>query len=166
MKIEVNKLRPSKQTQFKEDVTFDSEKYNLLFPLQEIKVAHVEANVAKYDDFINVDLKITAEVTLICSYSLKPFPSKLRAEDELHFASYIDEDDYELLDYKGSVIDLDPYIFDLISASVPLKPKAPGAKLPESGKGYRVMTEDEERQEKSEKGNGKFDALLDLDLDD
>ena len=166
MKIDVNKLRLSKQTQFKEDVYFNDEKFKTLFPLEEIKVAHVLADVARYEDFIEVDLKITAEVTLICSYTLKPFPSKLHTDDELHFASYADEEDYELLEYRGNVIDLDPYILDAVSASVPLSPKAPGAKLPSGGKGYSVITEEEEAKEREERGNGKFDALLDLDLDD
>ena len=165
MKIDVNKLKLSKQTLFKEDVTFDPEKFKTIFPLNEIKVAHVEANIAKYDDFINVDLKVNADVILTCSYTLKPFLYKLRADDELHFASYADEEDYELLEFRGNMIDLDPYIFDLIAASIPLSPKAPGAKLPQGGKDYRVITDEEEAKEKQERGNDKFDALLDLDLD-
>jgi hypothetical protein len=61
---------------------------------------------------------------------------------------------------------MDPYIFNLLSASVPLSPKAPNAKAPKSGNGYRVLSEDEFLSEKEEQGNSQFDALKDLDFDE
>ena len=61
---------------------------------------------------------------------------------------------------------MDHYIFNLLSASVPLSPKAPNAKAPQSGKGYRVLSEEEFLKEKEEQGNSQFDALKDIDFDD
>ena len=61
---------------------------------------------------------------------------------------------------------MDHYIFNLLSASVPLSPKAPNATAPKSGKGYRVLSEEEFLKEKEEQGNSQFDALKDLEFDD
>ena len=76
------------------------------------------------------------------------------------------EGDDETIIYKGNSVELDKYIFDAISASVPTSPKAPGATLPSGGKDYRVLTVDELIKEKEEKGDSRFDALNDLEFDD
>ena len=89
----------------------------------------------------------------------------ITGSDELHFAPSKDEDE-DCIEYKGTSIEMDPYIFNLLSASVPLSPKAPNAKAPKSGKGYRVLSEDEFLKEKEEQGNSQFDALKDLEFDD
>ena len=164
MKIDVGKLVSTKENVFEEDVVLDEEKFKLLPPLLEVKKLHAKARVHRYQDFIDVDLIIKADVVLQCSYTLKPFDSKLHEEDEIHFASYDDGGD-DIQIYKGNLIDLDPYIFNLLSASVPTSPKAPGAKLPESGKNFRVISEDEFNKEKGEGNDPRFDKLKDLDLD-
>lgn len=164
MKIDVGKLVLTKENVFEEDVVLDEEKFKLLPPLLEVKKLHAKARIHRYQDFIDVDLLIKADVVLQCSYTLKPFDSKLHEEDEIHFASYDDGGD-DIQIYKGNLIDLDPYIFNLLSASVPTSPKAPGAKLPESGKNFRVISEDEFNKEKGEGTDPRFDKLKDLDLD-
>ena len=49
---------------------------------------------------------------------------------------------------------------------LPLSPKAPDAKAPTSGKGYRVLSEDDFIKEREEQGNSQFDALKDLEFDE
>ena len=164
MKIDVGKLVSTKENLFEEDVVLDVEKFKLLPPLLEVKKLHAKARIHRYQDFIDVDLKINADVVLQCSYTLKPFSSKLSDEDEIHFASYDDGGD-DIQIYKGNLIDVNPYIFNLLSASVPTSPKSPGAKLPTSGKNFRVLTEDEYKSEKEDGINHQFDKLKDLDLD-
>ncbi len=165
IKIDVSKLPYSKEVILKENVVFDVEKFPCHLPLIEVKKAEVEARVNRYEDFIYVNLIVKADVILQCSYSLKPFESNVKGDEEMHFASYVEEGDDDLIVYKGNSIELDKYIFDLISASVPLSPKAPGAKLPSSGKDYRVISIDEFAKEKEEKSDPRFDALKDLHLD-
>ena len=165
IKIDVSKLPYSKEVTLEENIVFDSEKYPCFLPLIEVKNALVLAKIRRYEDFIYVNLLVKADVILQCSYTLKPFPSSVTGDEELHFASYVEEGDDDLIVYKGNSIELDKYVFDLISASVPLSPKAPGAKLPKSGKDYRVISIDEFAKEKEEKNDPRFDALKDLDLD-
>ena len=111
MKIDVGKLVSTKENLFEEDVVLDVEKFKLLPPLLEVKKLHAKARIHRYQDFIDVDLKINADVVLQCSYTLKPFSSKLSDEDEIHFASYDDGGD-DIQIYKGNLIDLNPYIFN------------------------------------------------------
>lgn len=163
MKIDVSKLNDLKDTIYSEDIVFDAEKYVCHPPLLEVKSCHVDLTVHNYSEFIDVNVSLKAEVLLQCSYSLKSFDACIKAKDNLHFAN--EEGDEEFISYKGNLIEMDDYLFDLLSASVPASPKAPGATLPDSGKGYRILSEDELLKEKEEQGNSKFDALKDFDFD-
>lgn len=166
MKIDVSKLNYSKETSFSEEVTFDKEKFAFHIPLLEIKSAKVKANVSHYDDFIYISLNIDAILVLQCSYSLKPFEYKLKENDELHFATIKEDGDDDIIIYKGNFIELDEHIFDIISSSIPMSPKAPDAKLPNSGKDYRVLSDEELKKEKENSTDPRFDKLKDLEFDD
>lgn len=165
IKIDVSKLPYSKEAIIEEVVHFDPEKFKCYPPLLEVKESLIKAKIRRYEQFVYVDVNIKSKVVLQCSYTLKPFDSELKSHEEFHFAGYVEEDDDDLILFKGNSIELDNYIFEAISASVPPSPKAPGAKLPSGGKGYRVLSIDELEKEKDEIGDSRFDALKDLDLD-
>ena len=165
MKLDVKKLPYTKVQTLSEDISFDPEVFVCHIPLINVLSCHAELLAQRFEEFIYVTLTIKAKVTLQCSYTLKPFETTITGQDELHFAPSKDEDD-DCIEYKGTFIDMDHYIFNLLSASVPLSPKAPNAKVPESGKGYRVLSEEEFIKEKEEQGNSQFDALKDLEFDD
>jgi len=165
MKIDVLKLPYTKVFETKEDVSFDPEVFVCHIPLINVLSCHAELKAQRFEEFIYVTLSIKAKVTLQCSYTLKNFETTIEGVDELHFAPSRDEDE-DCIEYKGTSIDMDQYIFNLLSASVPLSPKAPNAKAPTSGKGYRVLSEEELIKEKEEEGNSQFDALKDLDFDE
>ena len=164
MKLDVIKLPYTKEAKLSEEVSFDPEVYKCHFPLVEVLKCHADVKVQRFEEFIYVTISIVAKVVLQCSYTLQNFETTIKGVDELHFASSNEDDD--CIEFKGNTIELDPYIFNLLSASVPLSPKAPNAKAPTSGKGYRVLSEEEFVGEKEEKGNSQFDALKDLDFDD
>ena len=165
MKLDVKKLPYTKVQTLSEDVSFDPEVFVCHIPLVNVLNCHIEVKAQRFEEFIYVTLSLKAKVTLQCSYSLKNFETEVSGEDELHFAPSKDEDE-DCIEYKGTFIDLDPYIFNLLSASVPLSPKAPDAKAPKSGNGYRVLSEEEFAKEKEEHGNSQFDALKDLEFDE
>ena len=165
MKIDVLKLPYTKVATISEDVVFDPEVFVCHTPLISIESCHAELEAQRFEEFIYVTLSLKARVVLECSYSLQHFETTISGSDELHFAPSKDEDE-DCIEYKGTTIDMDYYIFNLLSASVPLSPKAPHAKAPKSGKGYRVLSEDEFFKEREEEGNSQFDALKDLDFDD
>ena len=165
MKLEVNKIPHTKELVLTDKVLLDAEKFPPIFPLKEIKEVDVKCVAHKYEDFVNIDLTIKADVVLICSYSLKPFESKLHATDNLNFAFFEDDLEEDILLLKGNILNLDEYIYDLVISAIPLKPIAPNAKKPESGEGYRVISSDDFLEEQATQGNSKFDKLKDLDLD-
>lgn len=165
MKIDILKLPYTKEAKLSEDVSFDPEVFQCHFPLMEVLSCHTDVSVQRFEEFIYVTISIKADVILQCSYTLQNFKTVVKGVDELHFASSSEDDD-DCIEIKGNTIELDQYIFNLLSASVPLSPKAPNAKVPTSGKGYRVISDSEFAKEKEDKGNSQFDALKDLDLDD
>lgn len=164
MKIDVSKLKYSNKNVFKETLVFDNEKFPPHIPLLEVKKADVVLEVSRYEQFIYVNAKVKAVVLLQCSYTLKPFETTLKDEEELHFSPYKDDGDEDIILYKGNYIEMDEYIYDIISSNVPLSPKSKDAELPSGGDGYRIMSDEELRLEKESKGNSAFDSLDDLDL--
>lgn len=165
MKLDVLRLPYTKAQTITEDVNFDPEVFKCHKPLVSVESCHVELKTQRFEEFIYVTMSIKAKVILECSYTLTHFDTTITGTDELHFAPSKDEDE-DCIEYKGTSIDLDKYIFNLLSASIPVSPKAPNAKTPTSGNGYRVLSEEDFWKEKEEKGNSQFDALKDLDFDD
>ena len=165
MKLDVLKLPYTKVYSLSEDLNFDPEVFKCHIPLQKVINCHCELKAQRFEEFIYVTLSIKAKVVLQCSYTLKDFETTISGVDELHFAPSKDEDE-DIIEYKGNTIDLDPYVFNLLSASVPLSPKAPNAKTPKSGNGYRVLSEEELAKEKEGSYNSQFDALKDLEFDE
>lgn len=165
MKLDVLKLSYTKANKISEDLTFDPEVFKCHFPLVEVVNAHADVSIQRFEEFIYVTIALKAIVKLQCSYTLEVFKTTIKGTDELHFSPSNDEDE-DCITYKGNTIDLDPYIFNLLSASVPLSPKSPNAKAPKSGNGYRVLSEEEFVKEREEKGNSQFDALKDLEFDE
>ena len=165
MKIDVLKLPYTKVAELSEDVSFDPEVFVCHIPLVSVESCHAELKAQRFEEFIYINLVVKAKVTLQCSYTLKNFETTIEGSDELHFAPSKDEDE-DCIEYKGTSIEMDQYIFNLLSASVPLSPKAPNAEAPKSGKGYRVLSEEEFLKEKEERGNSQFDALEDLEFDE
>ena len=165
MRLDVLKLPYTKTYSLEEDISFDPEVFVCHSPLVNVLSCHAELKAQRFEEFIYVTLSIKAKVVLQCSYSLQNFETTISGTDELHFAPSKDEDE-DCIEYRGTSIDMDYYIFTLLSASVPLSPKAPNAKAPKSGNGYRVLSEEEYLSEKEEAGNSQFDALKDLDFDE
>lgn len=165
MILEVNKLNSSKQYVSEEEVSFDADTYRCILPLIAVNNCLVTIKANRYDDFIEVVLYVKADLTLQSSYTLKPFNYKLKTEEEYHFSSYQEDADDDFIIYKGNIIHLDELIFNLISASIPMAPKAPGETLQKIDGSVRVMSEEDYLKEKAEAVDPRFAKLDDLDID-
>jgi len=166
MKIDVNLLKVGKSVIQKENVVLEGEQYNLLYPLLAINSIEAEVEVTAYQEFIEVCLLVRANVTLECSYSLKPFEYKIKDRLNLEFTQYEEDATEDTILIENNQILLDSYIFDLISMNIPSKPIMKGAKRPSDGDGYRILTEEEYIKEEANKTNDQFDKLLELEFDD
>ena len=147
---------------FEENFDFSNEKFNPNH-IRSIGKTHVKITGNDYDDFLVLDFNIVSEVVGVCSYSLEDVPLTVRVKTSLSFT--FEEEDEETIHIDNPVFEIDPYILELIIAEVPMKLVKKGAKLPSSGNGYRVLTEDEYNKEQENKVDSRWAKLDDIDVD-
>lgn len=161
MKLNTN-LLSNKETIIEETLEVPSD-FKCTLPLKEVKSVKVKAKASKFEDFIDVFIHLEAETIMESSYSLKLIPYTLKTSEEYHFGDADDGDD--LIPYKGAVIDLDVYIFNLLSASVPMTFKGKGETLPSGSEDFRVLSEEDYLKEKDSSGDPRFAKLDEIDFD-
>ena len=130
--------------------------------IRKIENCVVKAKATDYESILRIELEINALVIGVCSYSLEDVELKLKINDELNFSD--DENDPDCYYSSDSIIDLDEYILGILLANVPVRIIKKGAKLPEDGKGYRVLSEEQYEKEKENSTDPRWSKLDDLDL--
>ena len=162
MKLNKQILPLNKPITSEDDIDYSSYDFDPNY-IRGIPVCHVELESTQYEDTLRVYAKVKAKVIAVCAYTLEDVELDIKAEDELCFTEDPEDDtsNYE----PGVLIDMDDYILALILAQVPAKVVKKGAKLPENGNGYRVLTETELAKERENKTDSRWDALDNLDLD-
>jgi len=165
MKLNRAILPENKSETFEEEVDFSK------YPFDENHVKRIDSCLVKvvateYGDVLQVKINGQAEVIASCSYTLEDVPLKVKFADSFYFSDDEEGSSEDCYFEPGVEIDLDPYILALILSEVPHNVTKSGAKLPESGKGYRVLSEEDYLNEKSKKGNNAFDVLDNIEFDD
>lgn len=161
MKINLQQLITNKAVNFEEDIDFSSYEFDPTY-IRGIPTCHVKAEATQYEDLLRIYCEIEAKVIGVCAYTLEDVELPIKVKDEIDFTDDPDDDSCELI--EGTVIDLDEKVLALVLSQVPPKVVKKGAKLPESGNGYRVLTEDELAKERENKTDSRWAALDDLDL--
>lgn len=163
MKINRQQLATNKMVPFEEDIDFSSYEFDPNY-IRGIPVCHVKAEATQYEDLLRIYCEIKATVIGVCAYTLEDVELPIKVADEICFTDDPEDDtcEYE----EGTIIDLDEKILALVLSQVPPKVVKKGAKLPESGNGYRVLTEDELAKERENKQDSRWDALDNLDFGD
>lgn len=131
--------------------------------LRKIENTHVKVLAHEYDDLIVMDVNVECDIVGVCSYTLEDVPLHLKFKDSLEFSNEVEDDDDIFFEPKP-IFELDPYILGLIIASTPTKIVKKGAKLPSSGAGYRVLSEEEYNSEKKKKTDPRWSKLDDIEL--
>lgn len=157
-------LEEGKTLHLSEDLDFSGEEYtsNLI---KSIKSCHVEIDATDYGNLIRVVINLKADIICPCAYTLEDVPLTIKTNEEFDFTD--DEefmDDDELIFTNETKIDLKPYIYSVIVTNRPMKVIKKGASRPESGNGYRILTEEEFKKEKETKTDSRWSKLDDLDL--
>ena len=150
------------QLEIEDDVDFSLAKLDPNH-IRQINNTHVKLKAQDYDDLICAEFEITCDVIGVCSYTLQDVPLHLHFKDSLEFSNEINDDEDIIYEDKP-IFDVDGYILQLIIGEVPIKLIKKGAKLPESGEDYRVISEDEYLKEKSEKKDPRWSKLDDIEL--
>ena len=168
MQINTNILEENKTYHYSEDLDFSNETLDPVL-IRQIKDCHVEVDVTSlFYGHVRIVINLKSNVVLPCSYTLEDVDYVVKGSEEFIITDEEEEEDVEggMLYEPKAIFSLDPYIFSLLIALVPPKITKPGAKLPEGGKGYEVMSEDEYFERKARQVDHRWDALDNLDLDD
>lgn len=152
----------NKNYQIEDDIDFSNVTFDPTH-IRGISNTHVVVTGNDYDDYLVLNIKIKADVIGVCSYTLEDIPLKVDISTSLSF-SFLEEDE-DVIHIDSPIFELDQYILDLIVAEVPLTLVKKGAKLPSSGDGYRVLSEDEYNKEQENKKDSRWSALDDIELD-
>lgn len=162
MKIDLRKFELNKNYLINEDVDFSTHEFTKGNRIKRIDSCHLEISLTCYEDLARLVISGSGQVTGICSYTLEDVPYAYKFKEEISFSK---EEETETCYFEPEdVIDLDPYLFAFIDASVPLSLKKKGAKLPEAGDGYRVLTEDQLNEERKKSQDPRWSKLDDIDL--
>lgn len=146
-----------------DDIDFANAKLNENL-IRRILSCHVEVDVENLSTILRVKINLSANVILPCAYTLEDVDYVVKGKEEFDFVDNIDLADNENLFFEKDVIDLDPYIYSVLIALIPLRVTKKGATLPKSGKGYKVMTEEEYLKMKKKEKDPRWSALDDIDL--
>ena len=164
MKLNRATLPANKPETFDEEIDFSSLKLDENH-VKKINKCTVKVIATEFGDVLQCSINGEADVIASCSYTLDDVPLHVNFKDTLYFSSEV-VDSEECYYEPGVEIDLDPHILALILAEVPHNITKSGAKLPESGNGYRVISEEQYLEEKNNKKNSAFDILDTIEFDE
>lgn len=164
MKINRATLPANKDEVFEEEIDFSNQKFDENH-VKRILSCSVRVVAHEYGDVLDCKISGKASVIASCSYTLEDVPLEISFRDNFYFSNEVTGSN-ECYFEPGVVIDLDPHILALILAEVPHTVTKSGAKLPESGNGYRVLSEEDYLEEKKHKKNSAFDVLDSIEFDE
>ena len=146
-----------------EDLDFSKESFEGEH-IRKIEDCHIYIKGHNYDSLFVMDIHIKAKVTTSSAYSSKDVVLNLDFNDTISISDEIEDDD-DIFYEKSVIFDIDPYILSLIIANVPMVVIEKNEALPEDGKGYRVLSEEEYEKEQQNKVDPRWAALDDVELD-
>lgn len=160
--MKINRLLfQNKGYSIEDDLDFSSQSFDPTH-IRNIGKTHVKITGQDYEDFLVLTFEIVSDVIGVCSYTLEDVPLTIKINTSLTFT--YEEEDEETIHIDNPIFEVDEYILDLIVAEVPMKIVKKGAKLPSSGEGYRVLSEDEYNKEQEQKTDSRWAALDDIEL--
>ena len=160
--MKINRLLfQNKGYSIEDDLDFSSQSFDPTH-IRNIGKTHVKITGQDYEDFLVLNFEIVSDVIGVCSYTLEDVPLTIKVNTSLTFT--YEEEDEETIHIDNPIFEVDEYILDLIIAEVPMKIVKKGAKLPSSGEGYRVLSEDEYNKEQEQKTDSRWAALDDIEL--
>ena len=160
--MKINRLLfQNKGYSIEDDLDFSSQSFDSTH-IRNIGKTHVKITGQDYEDFLVLNFEIVSDVIGVCSYTLEDVPLTVKVNTSLTFT--YEEEDEETIHIDNPIFEVDEYILDLIIAEVPMKIVKKGAKLPSSGEGYRVLSEDEYNKEQEQKTDSRWAALDDIEL--
>ena len=160
-KLIVGNYEVNKHYQVEEEVDLSKVVFAIDSRIKKIDECHVIASFTRFEDAFDIALKVKGTLTAICSYTLEEFSFPYSFKERIT-AREDDAGDYQI---HNNFIDLEGVVIALIDSHVPLNVTKPGAKKPADGEGYRVLSEEELKEERSKTRDPRWAALDDIELD-
>lgn len=162
--MKLNRLLFQNKDYFLEgDIDFSNLEFDP-YHIKKIGLTHVKITGSVFEDLLMLNFHIVSDVIGVCAYTLEDVPLHLDFKDSLEISNEI-EDDEKIFFEKNMIFDIDPYVLSLLVSEIPAKIVKKGAKLPEDGSGYRVLSEEEYEKEQENKTDARWAALDDIELD-
>ena len=163
MKIDLRNYELGKHYILELDLDFTNHTFSPNYRIRRICSCHLKMDLVVFDYITDINLSIQGEVIGACSYTNDDVTVPYKAKEHMTFSSDPDStaDYYE----PNSTFEFDPYLLALIDSSVPLNIIKKGAKLPSNGSGYQVLSEEDYLAQKKSKGDSRWAALDDVDVD-
>ena len=163
MKLDLRNYEIGKHYNLDLDLDFTNHTFSQNYRIRRINSCHLKMDLVVFEYITDIKLTMHGEVVGACSYTNEDVLVPYKVKENMTFSSDPDStaDYYE----PNSVFELDPYLLALIDSSVPLNIIKKGAKLPDNGESYQVLSEEEYLAQKKSKGDSRWAALDDLDLD-
>lgn len=137
---------------FDEQLQFQPEMFDNFAQINDLKNVEVSGN-ADYNDRdkrLYVEMNIKGTMILPCAKTLEDvdYPFDITSTEVFAFTKPEEDEDVHFV--KKDIVDLTPVIFSNIMVEVPMRVVKEGAKMLESGKGWKVLDEDEQNKEDEE----------------
>lgn len=108
-----------------------------------------------------VDLDIQGVMILPCSRTLDDVQYHFSVNDTLIYSFNKVDDDEDVIEVKGDVVDIMPQVFQLIMFEVPLRVVKEGSELQRSGNGWQVISQQELKKSKQDQIDPRLAKLKD-----
>lgn len=118
-------------------------KFNELLDLKDVYV-HGHGKLFISEQRLYVDMKISGIMVLPCALTLEEVDYPFETESTEVFSFDKPSPDEEVHEVKKNIVDITPIIFQNIMAEVPLRVVKEGASIQSEGKGWKIISEEEE----------------------
>ena len=147
---------------FNEEISFEEELIKKLSGVQKLSKIKVNGKL-KYIDSIAqciIEYEVSGTMKMKCAITYEDVDYSFKDEDTINFTFNSKEEDDEIIFAKGNIVDLIPYVWQLIVVNVPLKVVKEGAKLvKKSGKNWNIGEIEEKNDEEENEIDPRFESL-------
>ncbi|MEE0967383.1 MAG: DUF177 domain-containing protein [Bacilli bacterium] len=137
------------QFDFDETITFPDEMFKNFSHINGLKEIHVfgHGHLDSQNRQLFVEYTIKGQMILPCAISLEDVDYPFEINTSTIFAFYKPKEDEDVIEAKRDTADLTSVAFQEIMMEVPMRVVKEGATLKTSGTGWKVLNENEEKDE-------------------
>ena len=137
---------------FDEMITFPNEMFHNLSQINGLKDVNVkgEGRLDMKNRQLYVDFNVKGQMILPCAVSLEDVDYPFSIDSSVVFAFYKPSVDEEVVEVKRDKVELTPIVISEIMMEVPMRVVKEGATLKNSGNGWKVLSEEDAKQDEDD----------------